>query len=89
MYTAKGLASIFAGPVAAMASVKTGSWVSVFWVMIACDGIAALMALFWLKPVAARTIAAAAKLGIEHGGLVPVTQPAPVAKGKEVEKVGA
>lgn len=57
VYTAKGLASIFAGPVAALASVKTGTWVPVFWAMIACDLIAAFMALLWLKPVAARTIA--------------------------------
>jgi len=56
VYTAKGLASVFAGPVAALASVKTGSWVQVFWVMIACDVVAALMALFWLKPMAARTV---------------------------------
>ena len=72
VYTAKGLASIFAGPVAAMASVKTGSWVSVFWVMIACDSVAALMALFWLKPVAARTIARAEQLGREAAGLPSV-----------------
>jgi OFA family oxalate/formate antiporter-like MFS transporter len=57
VYTSKGLASIFAGPVAALASTKTGSWVPVFWAMIACDLLAALMALLWLKPVAARTIA--------------------------------
>jgi OFA family oxalate/formate antiporter-like MFS transporter len=57
VYTAKGVASVFAGPVAALASVKTGSWVQVFWVMIACDVIAAFMALLWLKPVAAQTIA--------------------------------
>jgi OFA family oxalate/formate antiporter-like MFS transporter len=57
VYTAKGLASIFAGPVAALASVKTGSWQSVFYVMIACDLTAAFMALVWLKPVAARTVA--------------------------------
>jgi len=57
VYTAKGLASVFAGPVAALASVKTGSWVQVFWVMIACDVVAAFMALLWLKPVAAETIA--------------------------------
>jgi OFA family oxalate/formate antiporter-like MFS transporter len=56
VYTAKGVASIFAGPVAAMASAKTGSWVPIFWVMIACDVVAAFMALLWLKPVAARTI---------------------------------
>jgi MFS transporter, OFA family, oxalate/formate antiporter len=59
VYTAKGLASIFAGPVAALASTKTGSWVSVFWAMIACDMVAAFMALFWLKPAARRTIARA------------------------------
>ncbi|MGA9210224.1 MAG: hypothetical protein WB347_20680, partial [Terriglobales bacterium] len=55
VYTAKGLASIFAGPVAAMASVKTGSWMAIFWVMIACNLIAAVLALVWLKPVAIRT----------------------------------
>ena len=31
----------------------------VFWVMIACDLVAALLALLWLKPLAARTIAKA------------------------------
>lgn len=57
--TAAGLASILAGPVAAWASVKAGTWVGVFWALIVCDLGAALMALFWLKPVAARTIARA------------------------------
>ncbi len=56
VYTAKGLASIFAAPVAALAQAKTGTWVPVFWAMIICDLTAAVMALFWLKPVAARTI---------------------------------
>ena len=41
----------------ALASVKTGSWVQVFYAMIICDLIAAFMALLWLKPVAARTLA--------------------------------
>jgi OFA family oxalate/formate antiporter-like MFS transporter len=59
VYTAKGLASIFAGPVAALASVKTGSWIGIFWVMIACNVVAAFMALLWLKPLAARTVAGA------------------------------
>jgi hypothetical protein len=40
-----------------MASVKTGSWMGIFWVMIACNVVAAFMALFWLKPLAVRTIA--------------------------------
>ena len=57
VYTSKGLASIFAGPIAALASVHTGNWVGVFWVMIACDITAALLALLWLKPVARRLIA--------------------------------
>jgi len=61
-YTSKGVASIFAGPVAALASVETGNWVGVFWAMIACDVIAALLALFWLKRVAARTIAQAEQM---------------------------
>jgi MFS transporter, OFA family, oxalate/formate antiporter len=55
VYTAKGTASIFAGPLAAFVMFKTGSWVPVFYVMIACDFIAAFMALLWLKPVAARS----------------------------------
>ncbi len=57
VYTAKGLASLFAGPGAAWLFTKTGSWQRVFWAMIACDVTAALLALFWLKPVAKRTIA--------------------------------
>ena len=69
VYTAKGLASIFAGPVAAMASVKTGSWMAIFWVMIACNMVAAFMALLWLKPLAARTIAGSESL--ETPGLRP------------------
>jgi OFA family oxalate/formate antiporter-like MFS transporter len=62
VYTSKGLASIFAGPVAALASVKTGSWVQVFYAMVACDVLAALLALFWLKPVAKRTFEKAEKM---------------------------
>ena len=57
VYTAKGTASLFAGPGAAWLFTKTGSWSRVFWAMIACDVTAALLALFWLKPVAKRTIA--------------------------------
>jgi OFA family oxalate/formate antiporter-like MFS transporter len=55
-YTAKGVASIFAGPVAALASAKTGTWVPVFWAMIACDVVAACLALLWLKPLAEKTV---------------------------------
>jgi MFS transporter, OFA family, oxalate/formate antiporter len=62
VYTSKGTASIFAAPVAAYVMLKTGSWIPVFYVMIGCDIVAAFMALLWLKPVAARTIAAAEAL---------------------------
>lgn len=54
--TGAGVASIFAGPIAAMASVKSGNWTSVFWAMIACDIISALLALFWLKPIARKML---------------------------------
>jgi len=62
VYTSKGLASIFAGPVAALASVKTGSWMQIFYVMIACNVLAAFLAMFWLKPVAKSTLAKAQEM---------------------------
>jgi OFA family oxalate/formate antiporter-like MFS transporter len=58
VYTAKGAGAFFAGIGAAWLFEKTGSWTKVFWAMIACDLIAAFMALLWLKPLAARTIKA-------------------------------
>src|SRR5271156_4005025 len=56
VYTAKGVATAFAAPGAAWLFAKTGSWSKVFWAMIACDLIAAFMALLWLKPLAARVV---------------------------------
>ncbi|SRR5579872_17417 len=56
VYTAKGVAAAFAGPGAAWLFAKTGSWSKVFWAMIACDLIAAFMALLWLKPMAKRAV---------------------------------
>jgi OFA family oxalate/formate antiporter-like MFS transporter len=56
VYTAKGLATLFAAPGAAWLFERTGSWTKVFWAMIICDLIAAFMALLWLKPLAARTV---------------------------------
>lgn len=72
VYTAKGLAAAFAGPGAAWLFAKTGSWSKVFWAMIACDLVAAFMALLWLKPLAAKTVAAAEGQAPVVGG---VTQP--------------
>ncbi len=60
VYTAKGLASIFSGPVAALAAAATGSWVSVFWAMVFCSALDAVLALVLLKPLARRTIREAA-----------------------------
>jgi MFS transporter, OFA family, oxalate/formate antiporter len=57
VYTAKGVAAAFAGPGAAWMFTRTGSWTKVFWAMIVCDLLAAFMALLWLKPLAARTVA--------------------------------
>lgn len=53
-YTAKGTASIFAGAGAAWLVGITGTWVPVLWVAIACDVIAAVLAFFWLRPLATR-----------------------------------
>jgi MFS transporter, OFA family, oxalate/formate antiporter len=59
VYTAKGLATLFAAPGAAWLFETTGSWTKVFWTMIICDLVAAFMALLWLKPMAARAVRAA------------------------------
>lgn len=56
VYTAKGAGAFFAGIGAAWMFEKTGSWAKVFWAMIACDLIAACLALFWLKGAAKKTV---------------------------------
>jgi OFA family oxalate/formate antiporter-like MFS transporter len=56
LYTAKGVASIFAGPVAALAKQAAGNWGPVLWVMAACAALDAILALVWLKPLAQRTV---------------------------------
>jgi len=53
-YTAKGTAAIFAGVGAAWLVEVTGTWTPVLWVAIACDLIAAVLAFFWLRPLATR-----------------------------------
>jgi len=49
-YTSKGVGSILAGPVAAYLMVASGSWLPVFWAAVACNVIAAALAVLWLKP---------------------------------------
>jgi OFA family oxalate/formate antiporter-like MFS transporter len=57
LYTSKGVAAIFAGPVAALVvSQFAGDWVPVFVAMAACAAVAAAMTLLWLKPAAQRTL---------------------------------
>lgn len=57
LYTSKGVAAVFAGPVAALvASSYSGNWMPVFAVMAACAAAAAVLTLIWLKPAAQRTL---------------------------------
>jgi OFA family oxalate/formate antiporter-like MFS transporter len=53
-YTAKGVGSILAGPGAALLMARSGSWIPVFWAAVACNVIAAALAVVWLKPRVAR-----------------------------------
>jgi MFS transporter, OFA family, oxalate/formate antiporter len=71
VYTAKGTAAFFAGFGAAWLFEKTGSWTRVFYAMIACDLIAAFLALFWLKRVAQHTV------DESESGLHPIPAGAP------------
>lgn len=55
-YTAKGIGSILAGPGAALLMAATHSWIPVFWAAVACNVIAAGLAVLWLKPRVARLV---------------------------------
>ena len=55
-YTAKGVGSILAGPVAAWCFGQTKSWAPVLWIAVACNATAAGLAVLWLKPVIVRLI---------------------------------
>ena len=55
-YTAKGVGSVLAGPGAALLMAAAHSWIPVFWGAIACNVIAAALAVLWLKPRVARLI---------------------------------
>ena len=60
-YTAKGTASIFAGFGAAWLVDVTGTWTPVLYTAIVCDLIAAALAWFWLRPLAAKITSATSK----------------------------
>src|SRR6266550_3795437 len=55
-YTAKGVGSILAGPGAALLMTAKNSWIPVFWCAVACNVIAAGLAVLWLKPRVARLV---------------------------------
>ena len=55
-YTAKGIGSILAGPGAALLMAAEHSWIPVFWGAVACNVIAAGLAVLWLKPRVARLV---------------------------------
>ena len=55
-YTSKGIGSILAGPGAALLMAAAHSWIPVFWGAVACNVIAAGLALLWLKPRVARLV---------------------------------
>jgi OFA family oxalate/formate antiporter-like MFS transporter len=78
LYTAKGTAAFFSAPVAAYVTdhVKGGDWTLIFYIMAGCAAIAALMALFWLKPVTRRAVESARK----QAGDAPDSQQPPIAK---------
>jgi len=58
LYMAQGIGSILGGPIAAMIYGSSGSWIPVFILMIALDATAAILALFVLKPMRAKYLAA-------------------------------
>ena len=55
-YTSKGIGSILGGPAAAWLMSAANSWIPVFWSAVACNVIAAVLAVLWLKPRVARLV---------------------------------
>lgn len=63
LYTAKGAASLLIAPLCDLLRSQTGSWTPVFAVMIAADALAALLALFVLRPLRRRLAHVEAAIG--------------------------
>lgn len=57
LYISQGVGSVLGGPVAAWMHDVTASWFPVFWLIIALDGLTAVLALFVLKPMRASWLA--------------------------------
>ena len=67
LYMAQGVGSVLGGPIAAVLHQATGSWTPVFAVIIAMDFTTAALAIFALKPMRQRWLAAHATSGrAEH-----------------------
>ncbi len=60
LYMAQGIGSIFGGPLAAKLHEATGSWITVFIVVISLDVITAVLAIAVLKPMRAKFLKATA-----------------------------
>lgn len=54
LYMAQGIGAILGGPLAALLHQRSGSWLPVFAVVIACDLLTAVLALFALRPLRER-----------------------------------
>ncbi len=74
-YTAKGIGSILGVPGAAWLALTVHSWVPVFWAAVACNVIAAALALLWLKPRVARLVSGQAGT-LQTGDVSPIAIPA-------------
>lgn len=74
-YTAKGIGSILAGPGAALLMAASHSWIPVFWGAVACNVIAAMLAVLWLKPRVARLVGS--KSASQPENLSPAVSAAP------------
>jgi OFA family oxalate/formate antiporter-like MFS transporter len=70
LYTAKGTAS-FLVPVASIMYEASGSWEGVFYAAAAVNALAAIVALFVLKPMRARTIREAKANTVQTGVIQP------------------
>ena len=57
LYMAQGIGSVLGGPVAAALHDGTGSWMPVFFTIIAMDAATAALAIFVLKPMRRRYLA--------------------------------
>ncbi|MDB5961281.1 MAG: putative transporter of the major facilitator superfamily [Massilia sp.] len=57
LYMAQGIGSVFGGPLAALLHERTGSWIPVFYSVIAMDLITAVLAYFVLRPMRRRYLA--------------------------------